>query len=188
MFRAFFLTIIGAALLCAQPFALPKALEDELSQKAEDVTEVTLDATMLGFAKAALSSKGNDATARRVLDKLKGVYIRVFEFNTDNAYTPAQLEPLRAQLNQASWKKLVNVRSKKAGENVEIFMRMENGANTGLTVIAGERRELAIIHIDGPLDLAELGRLGGNLGIPDLSGIAGESDDPKPPAASKKEE
>lgn len=186
MLRAFFLTIFSAALLCAQPFALPKALEEELSQKAEEVTEVTLDSAMLGFAKMALSNKGDDAAARRVLDKLKGVYIRVFEFNSDNAYNPAQLEPLRAQLNQGAWKKLVNVRSKKAGENVEIFVRMEGGANTGLTVIAGERRELAIIHIDGPLDLAELGRLSGNLGIPDLSGIAGESDSPK--ASSRKKE
>jgi hypothetical protein len=54
-------------------------------------------------------------------------------------------------------------------------------------VIAGERRELAIIHIDGPLDLAELGRLSGNLGIPDLSGIASESDSPKSSSRKKEE-
>lgn len=188
MFRAFLLTIAGAALLCAQQFALPKALEDELSQKAEEVTEVSLDATMLGFAKMALSGKGADQqSARRVLDKLRGVYIRVFEFANDNAYSQAQLEPLRAQLNSSSWKKLVNVRSKKAGENVEIFMRMENGLNTGLTVIAGERKELAIIHIDGPLDLSELGRLGGNFGIPDLSGLESDATAPKSPAGKEEE-
>jgi len=186
VFRIFFLTLVGSAFLCAQQFALPKALEDELSRKAEEVTEVNLDAAMMGIAKMALNRTGNDQeSARRALDKLKGIYIRVFQFANDNAYNSAQLEPLRTQLSASSWKKLVNVRSKKAGENVEIVVRMENGPNTGLTVISGERKELAIIHIDGPVDLSELGRLGGNFGIPNLSNLEDNSSPKTVPAKEK---
>lgn len=189
MLRELLLIMVGAAMLCAQPFALPKALEDELTKKAEEVTEVTLDATMLGFAKMALSGKDADqAVARRVIDRLKGVYVRVYEFADANAYTSAQLEPLRAQLSQSTWKKLVNVRSKKGGDNVEVFIRMENGMNTGLTVIAGERKELAIIHIDGPIDLSDLSGLAGNFGIPNLEGIGKETVAPKSSGVKEEEE
>ncbi|MDZ7639647.1 MAG: DUF4252 domain-containing protein [Bryobacterales bacterium] len=115
-------------------------------EEAEEVTEVSLDATMLGFG-------GDGPLPEQVISNpwlvgartSPGSDIRVFE-SAELQRLLVVVEPLRAQLNSSSWKKLVNVRSKKAGENVEIFMRMENGLNTGLTVIAGERKELAIIH------------------------------------------
>jgi hypothetical protein len=39
-------------------------------------------------------------------------------------------------------------------------------------MIAAEPNELAVIHIDGPIDIEELSRLGGRLGIPRIPGIA----------------
>lgn len=178
--RVFVLLALSATSAFAQQLVLPPALERELRLKADEVTEVDLDATMLGLARHVLSDRDPEqATAKKVIDRLNGIHVRVFEFAEANAYTTSQLEPLRAQLAQGPWRRVVNVRSSKAREFVEVYLRMENGAPVGLAVIAAEPKELAFVHIDGPVSLSELGRLGGKFGIPDI-GLTKSSDAARP--------
>ncbi|MCW5962518.1 MAG: DUF4252 domain-containing protein [Bryobacterales bacterium] len=174
--RMFLLLTVSVVFTFAQQLRLPAELEKQLREQAEEVAEVDLDQSMLGLARQMLSSKdAGQAKAKQVIERLKGVYVRVYEFAGDNAYNPAQLEPLRAQLAQGAWKKLVNVRNTKSGEHVEVYLRMENNAPAGLAVIAAAARELAIVHLDGPINLQDLGELGGSFGIPKLGAGAVES-------------
>jgi hypothetical protein len=36
-----------------------------------------------------------------------------------------------------------------------------------VAIIAADRKELTVVHIDGPIDLDGLAKLSGNFGIPD---------------------
>jgi hypothetical protein len=63
---------------------------------------------------------------------------------------------------------MASVHSQRQGENVDVYLKMENNQIGGLAVIAAEPRELTIVNIVGPIDLDALATLGGQLGIPRL--------------------
>ena len=53
-------------------------------------------------------------------------------------------------------------------ETFGLYSKTEQGKSAGFAMIAAEPKELAIIHIDGPIDLSELASLGGQFGIPNI--------------------
>jgi hypothetical protein len=73
---------------------------------------------------------------------------------------------LRSQLRSPEWSRIVNVRSKADGENVDVFIRREGDQVGGLVVIAAEPRELTVVSIDGPIRPEDLAKLGGQMGVP----------------------
>ncbi len=164
--------LIGIMLLAftwgahAQEMKIPVNLE-RLAAKASETVDVTMDSGMLRFASAFLNEKDADeAQARKLIQGLKGIYVRSFEFEKSGEYTPEDVESLRVQLRPPVWTRVVGVRSKRDKENVDVFFRMENNKVMGLAVIAAEPRELTFVHIDGPIDPEQLTELGGQFGIP----------------------
>jgi hypothetical protein len=103
--------------------------------------------------------------AKNLLSGLKGIYVRSFEFAAPGEYSEADVESLRSQLQAPTWSKMVSVRSKNDGENVDVFFKMEKDKIAGLVVIAAEPMELTFVNIVGPIDLDQLSRLGGQFGI-----------------------
>ena len=88
---------------------------DYLEQKARDVVEVNIDGKVLELAKRVLL-KVKDRDAKKVgvaISGLEGIYVRVFNFENENEYNPADIEIIRLQLQSPGWEKLANVRSKK---------------------------------------------------------------------------
>jgi hypothetical protein len=176
---------IPAVLVMTLAFALPAAAQKlnldfsslaGLADKAEEVVDITVDASMLRLAARFLS--GDDAEERAVRDiigGLRGIYVRSYEFDRDGQYDPSIPDRVKAQLGP-SWKPLVTVRSKKR-ENVNIYADMRGDAVTGLVVISAEPRELTIVNIDGPIDIDRLADLEGHFGIPDLSDTKGNRHD-----------
>ena len=162
------IAVLLALGLGAQDFKIPLNV-DRLAAKAVESVDVNLDAAMLQLAGKFLSDKKpEEADARRLIGGLKGVYVRSFEFSKPGEYSEADVESLRAQLKPPVWSRIVGVRSKKDGENADVFLKTENNRITGLAVIATEPRELTIVHISGPINPDDLGRLGGQFGIPRL--------------------
>ncbi len=150
----------------AQEIKIPVNLE-RLAAKASEVVDVNMDANMLQFASKFLNDKDPDEVqARKLIAGLKGIYVRSFEFDKPGAYSEADVEALRAQLHTPAWSRIVGVRSKKDGENVDVFFKMENSKVVGLALIATEATELTFVHVDGPIDPEMLSELGGNFGIP----------------------
>lgn len=169
VFKVFLVTM---ALLTTAGFAqelkFPAGL-DKLASKASEVVDVNMDRRMLDFASKFLSDKdGDDAEAKQLIKNLKGIYVKSFEFEKDGEYSMVDVEPFRAQLRAPQWSKMIEARSKRDGENVEVYFRNENGVIQGLAIIAAEARELTLVNIEGPIDPEQLSSLGGQFGIPKI--------------------
>jgi len=151
----------------AQDVRMPVDL-DKLAAKASETTEVTLTGRMLQLAAKFMNDEG-DAEAREMVKKLKGIYVRSFQFDKTGEYSEADVESVRSQLKSPLWEKVVGVRSKRDGENAEIYFKTDSSTQIGgLVIIAADPKELTIVHIDGPLDPGDLDKLGGDFGVPRL--------------------
>ncbi len=124
---------------------------------------------MLRWASKFLSAEDPDeARTAKMVSNLKGIYVRSYEFDHDGGYSRADLEELRTQMQRPEWNKIVGVRSETNGENVDVFIKLENDKMAGIVVIAAEPHELTFVHIDGPIEIDQLADLGGEFGIPKL--------------------
>lgn len=145
----------------------PAGALKKLSAKASKTVDVTLDQSMLQFASGFLDTKDPDqAQAKKVIANMKGIYVHSFEFEKSGEYSDEDVASLRAPLKEPEWSRIVTVKSKHEGENVEVYFRKEGGKFTGLVVISTEPTELTWVHIMGPINPEDLRRLGGQFGIP----------------------
>jgi Domain of unknown function (DUF4252) len=141
---------------------------DKLAEHASESVDVTLDASTLQLASGFLSKDDPDeAEVKGIVSKLKGVYVRSFQFDKPGQYSLAEVEAIRAQLKAPEWKRIVGVKSIK-GENTEVYLQKDGDHIAGLVVLNAEPKELTIVHIDGPINPEQLSRLGGHMGIPKM--------------------
>jgi hypothetical protein len=141
---------------------------DKLAARATESVDVNLDASMLQLASKFLSKDDADeARVKNLVSKLKGVYVRSFEFDKEGQYSMSDVESIRSQLKTPMWSRIVGVKSLK-GENSEIYLKKQGDQIGGLVVIAAEPRELTVVHIDGPINPEDLTELQGHMGIPKI--------------------
>jgi Domain of unknown function (DUF4252) len=110
---------------------------------------------------------------------LKGIYVKTFTFENEGEYSDSDVAGIRKQLQSPGWSRIVEVRSKKDGDNAEVYLKT-GGPGGGLAIISANPKELTIVNIVGKIDLDELSELGGNLGVPRI-------DLEKPKPAPKKD-
>ena len=162
------------ALFAVLSAALPSRAQfnlnlDNLAAKAKGSVDVSLDANMLQLAGRFLSSKKEDeAQVKDLVSKLKGVYVRSFEFAKEGLFSQADLQPVRDQLKGPGWSKMLGVQENSDREGVEISVKTEAGQIAGIAILAYEPKELTVVSILGQIDLERLGELGGRFGIPVL--------------------
>jgi hypothetical protein len=138
----------------------------KLAEKATESVDVTLDSSLLRLASGFLSDDDkDDASVKKLVSRLKGVYVRSFEFDKDGQYSMADVEAIRAQLKGPQWSRILGSKSSK-GETSEIYVKKNGDAMAGLVLIDAEPRELTVVHIDGPINPDDLSELGGHMGIP----------------------
>ncbi|MCU1334759.1 MAG: hypothetical protein JWO19_340 [Bryobacterales bacterium] len=139
---------------------------DGLASKAKESVDITLDSSMLQMAGGFLAGNGKDkdqAKIKELLNGLKAITVKSFEFKETGQYRMEDLEPIRAQLRTPGWSRILNVQSKE--EISEIYTRTEQGKVVGFAIIAAEPKELTVVAIEGTIDLKDLSKLGG-LGVP----------------------
>lgn len=144
---------------------------DKLEAKSSDSIDVTLDGSILRLAVGFLKdSDPEERAVKELVMGLKGIYVKVYEFDKAGAYSAADLDPVRSQLRAPGWSRMYGVKSKKEGENMEVYMLQGTGDQIGgLTVLTTEDKELAVIQILGTIDLEKLIKLSGKLGIPSIN-------------------
>jgi len=141
-----------------------------LEPRARDVVEVNVDGKVLDLAKR-VTAKVDDLEARRVaeaINGLKGIYVRVYRFQNENEYNPADIDEIRAQLNAPGWQRVANVRSKKNNQKVDVYTMFTGDMMSGVAVLVTESKSVALINIVGPIDLEMLTEISGKMSIPKI--------------------
>lgn len=151
----------------AQDSKIQMASLEHLVAKASQTVDVNIDGRLMQMAAKLLKNEGEEKQVKELLVGIKGIYVKSFEFETDNQYTAADVEAIRSQLRGPSWTRLVNFTSKKEG-NLEVYLLLNGETIGGLAVLSTDEREFTVVNIVGPVDLEKLSKLEGQFGIPDL--------------------
>ncbi len=141
---------------------------DHLATKAATSVNVNIDGFLLQQAAKFLSGKDpEEAKVKEMIAGIKGIYVRSFEFDEAGAYTQADVQAIRAQLQrEPGWTSIVEVRSKRDDLNIEVYVKRDGDRVAGLAVIGSEPKELTVVNIVGAVDLDKLSQLEGNFGVP----------------------
>jgi hypothetical protein len=142
---------------------------EKLNSKAAEVNDVTLDGDMLKLAGKFLEVDKDPEAAqvKDMLKDLKGIYIKNFEFDQPNQYSPADVEEVRSQLAAPGWSKIVENHNKRGHETNEIYVMRDGDKVSGVVILVAEPKELTVVNIVGFIDLDKLSELEGKFGIPE---------------------
>ncbi|HEX5433800.1 MAG TPA: DUF4252 domain-containing protein [Candidatus Angelobacter sp.] len=176
----------GSAAGFAQNARLQLSQLDKLSARASQTANVTLEGPMLKLAAQAMQEKASKLNSSKkqmaagLVERLKGVYVRNFEFANPGEYTKADLDSVMKQLQSGGWKAMVHVEEKKSGETTGIYVLEEGGEIVGMAVVAAEPKELTVVNLVGPIDFSQLGSLGSLGALGQLGRLAGNTENSKP--------
>jgi hypothetical protein len=171
------LRLISIALLAAVCAAAPVLAQnarlqidhlDRLFPKAVETIDVNIDGSLLLMASKFLrSDKADEAAVKEIVKALKGVYVKGVEFDKEGEYSDADVESVRQQLSAPGWERIVGVRSKRDGQNVEVFLMISNDAVIeGIGVLISDPKQVMVVNVVGPLDPEKINNLRGQFGIP----------------------
>jgi hypothetical protein len=145
---------------------------DALASRAEQVVDVTVDESMLKLIPVLIHRTAKAGTDAQKIAKIaagfRGVYVRSFQFSGDGQWAESDIAGIRAQLKGPGWSRVVSVKSRKDGQNVEVYVMTDPANLGGLAILATQPNELTVVNIVGKIDLEDIIALEGNLGIPDL--------------------
>jgi len=163
--------LVGVVLCCAALHAQTQAGQSQngrlqltnlnkLSSKAANVTEVALDGPMLEMASKfiAMDEDQEDAELVAIMKNLKGIYVKSFEFDEANQYSPADVEAVRKQLAAPGWSCIVNV-TKRTGERNEVYLLKDGDKVAGVAILVAEAREVTIVIIVGAIPIDKITQL-----------------------------
>ena len=175
------LAMPALAQTASSPLPLPPAVEKELAAKAANVTEVTLNKNMLGFAAKFMTNKngGDNDAARHLIEGLEGIYVRDYEFDKAGDYSMDEVDKLRQYFETTDWTPIVRDHEKKSGEMTDVMIKMVNGESHGMFILSAEPKELSIVLILGPIRMDQLGALGGLGALGDIQNDMKDSDKDK---------
>jgi hypothetical protein len=143
---------------------------NRLENRAQDVVEVNIDGKLLDLAKRVMV-KVNDPNSKKIaqaISGLKGIYVRVYNFEKENEYNVADVDEIRSQLNAPTWEKLANVRSKKNNQKVDVYTMFTGDVMSGVAVVVSDSKSIAVVNVIGLIDIDLLAELSGKLSIPKI--------------------
>ncbi len=166
---AIFVVLGAGANASAQTAKIQTSSLDHLVAKASETFNLDLDESLMQLTSKVFNAKNPDeARVKELVAGLKGIHVRVLEFEKEGEFLAADLETIRVQLRAPGWNKIVNAKSKKEG-SVDVYLMTSGSQILGLAVLAADAKEIAVVNILGNIDLEKLSQLEGQFGIPDLS-------------------
>jgi hypothetical protein len=141
-----------------------------LAGKATESVNVSLNPWLLRIAAASMDDKDADSAAtKKLLAGIKSIEVRNYQFATDFAYSAADIDAVRRQLAAPGWSQLMQVHNRKNGEDVDMYILVENDRTSGFALIASEPRQFTIINIVGSISVEDLPRLENRLHLPKVA-------------------
>ena len=145
---------------------------EKLASKAKETNEVNLDPSQIRAAMQFIPHDDKDSvefdqSTKKLIAGLQLITVRNFEFENAGEFKDSDLEPIRSQLAKLKgWGKIVD--SKEKDEHSEVYMFTEDGKPTGIAVIDVEPKELSVVLVKGTSSLADIGKLHGMMGLPNI--------------------
>jgi hypothetical protein len=148
----------GPAVARAQDARLRLDHLDRLAARATESVEITMNDVQVQFLRKFVSlGESERSKLKGLLSKLKGVYVRGYEFARDGEYSDVDIEEVRSQLRSPGWERIVEVRNGSGGD--EVFFMPRDDEIAGFAAISTEPRKVCVINIVGPIDLDEMALL-----------------------------
>jgi|SRR6185436_500582 len=165
---AVFVVLSATATALAQNPRIETSQLNGLAAKSSETVDVNLDERMMQLTAKFFSNKDGDAAkVKELINGLKGIYVKSFEFENEGQYSEADLEGIRSQLRNPAWNKVLDVSSKKDG-SVQVYLMQTGNQISGLALLSVDPKEITVVNIVGPVDLEKLTQLEGTFNIPDL--------------------
>ena len=162
--------VTAAIVTTAQTAKLQLDQLDVLANRASETIDVKLDEHLMQTTAKFFSGKDtDDAEIRDLIKNLKGIYVKSFTFEKENEYSLAELDSVMSQLRGGGWSKIVGIKSKKDGDNVDVYLLTIADQIAGLAVVSAEPKEFTVVNIVGPINLEKLSQLEGSFGVPYLN-------------------
>jgi len=144
-----------------------------LRAKANDSVDLTIGGPLLHFVSHIVAKDDDmdedDKAALSILRDVSSVQVRNFSFDEDGAYSMADIDGVRKQLDAPCWSHLVEQHKREPREDTDVFMCIEDGKIKGIAVVASEPREFTIVNVIGNIDVDKLAKLEGQFGIPKVT-------------------
>lgn len=141
-----------------------------LQRKATDTVDIKLGPTALWLVGwLAREDDGEGTPLRKTMRGLKSVQVRSYKFDSDFAYDQKDIDAVRAQLAAPGWSPLATVRNRAKHEDVDVYIAHDEHRVTGIAICATKPREFTIVNLVGAIDLAEVSKLEGALGLKDVA-------------------
>jgi hypothetical protein len=152
------LTLSSAATPQNAAFVMPDF--KPLESKARECVDISLGPWLLHSMGLFLDDKDpQDAAVKKLLSGIQSIQVRSFEFDSDSAYSRADVDAVRRQLNAPGWTSMMNVHDRDRDSDVEMYMLIQNEQTRGFALIASEPREFTIINIVGSIKMSDLPKL-----------------------------
>jgi hypothetical protein len=141
---------------------------ERLAPRATETVNIEIDGFLMRFAGSILSDKDAEEQAvKEVLEGLKGIYVKSYEFKTDGQFSEADVATVREQLRAPGWSRLVGVESRGLDVgDAELYVASAGGRVEGIALLVVGPKELTVINIVGAIDIDKLKRLGNTLDLP----------------------
>lgn len=147
-----------------------------VASKASETVNIDIDGILLNLGKSMLDDDDpEEKTVKEIIEGLRGVYVRSYEFKTEGEFKDADLDALRQQLRGPGWSRLVDVKTHGTDfDGAEVYALTAAGRVEGMAVLISEPKHLIVVNVVGSIDLDKLKRLEGSLGIPRIHVGRGE--------------
>ena len=141
---------------------------ERVASKAAETVNIEIDGILLKLGKSMLDDNDpDDKTVKEIIEGLRGVYVRSYEFKSEGDFKDADLDVLRQQLRGPGWSRLLDVKTHGVDfDGAEVYALTAAGRVEGMAVLISEPKHLMVINVVGSIDLDKLKRLEGSLGIP----------------------
>jgi hypothetical protein len=142
---------------------------EQLAQKADQVTRISLDRDAIRMAMWLIPKDGDTAKVRKVIENLQGIYVRSYTFDKGGDFSSSDLDPLRKIITGSGWSCLVSVHKKKTGEDTDLCLRKDKDRILGLAIINAQPKELTVVNILGAITPEEFSQIQEFFDIPAIN-------------------